>query len=229
MFKTKEIKELEEKLYTKVASEIQEGTIDQGTWARALAESNGVREKAEAKYIQLRVFKLKEKSIEDYNTRQNEASVRRKQEIEVEKDNVAVTIVRTVAMKNSLRFKYFSVALFVIGALSLFISALTDRNASPEDSVYFTLFLFTGIVAVLVSIYTFYESHKIEKITDVKVLYKKITRLFWIMIPTSIIVTLVGSVTVIVGLLAFIAFIRMCTDAYRFGSAYQRVVSKNLI
>lgn len=222
MFKTKEIKELEEKLYEKVASEIQEGAIDQGIWAKALSESNGDKNRAESIYIKLRVNKLKDKSIQDYNDRKKKAQ-------EQQEDENAVTIVTNVALKNSFRFKYFSIALFVIGAIALFIAALTDPYGSAEDSGYFVLFLFTGLILVPLSIYTFYQSYKIEKITDVNILYKKIVRLFWIMIPTSLAVTLVGAVSVIIGLLAFFAFVKMSMDAFQFGFAYKRVVRKDLI
>lgn len=222
MFKSKKIKELEEKLYEKVASEIRERAIDQGIWTKALSESDGEKNRAESIYIKLRVNKLKDKSIQDYNSRKKEVQ-------EQQSDEDAIEVVQNVAFKNSYRFKYFSIALFLIGSISLFIAASTDPYGSAEDSGYFVLFLFTGLIVVPLSIYTFYQSHKIEKITDVNILHKKIVRLFWIMIPTSLVVTLVGTLSVIIGLLAFMAFVSMSIDAFRFGIAYKRVVRKSLI
>jgi hypothetical protein len=222
MFKTKAIKDLEEKLYEKVASEIQLGEIEHGTWAKALANSNGDQKRAEAKYIQLRVSKLKEKSIKTFNKNKNE-------QFHKQKDVEAIDTVRSVAVKNSSRFAFFSIALLLGGLLSLLIAGITDPYGSADESGYFVLFLFVGITLVPLGLYTLYESYKIEKITEINVLYKKITRLFWIMIPTSIAVTLVGAVSVIIGLLAFIAFVKMSIDAFKFGSAYKRVVQNQLI
>lgn len=222
MFKTQAIKDLEEKIYGKVAVEIRSGEIEQGVWARALAESKGDQKVAESKYIQLRVNKLKEKSIAAHDEKVRE-------ENEKQRDEDAIANVITVAARNSYRFKYFSIALLLIGSISLFLAAITDPYGSAEESEFFVLFLFAGLFLVPLSIYTFYQSYKIEKETDITLLHKKVVRLFWIMIPTALAVSLVGVVSIIIGLLAFIAFIKMIIDAFKFGLAYKRVLKNNLM
>jgi hypothetical protein len=222
MFKSQNIKELEDRIYDEVATEIRSGQIDQGTWAKALAKSNGDLNITKSTYIKLRVNKLKDKSIEDYNFKKNEDD-------EQNKDTNAVTVVKNVALKNSYRFKFLSIALFAIGLITLFFSAITDPYTSAEDSIYFVIFLFVGLILVPLSIYTFYESHKINKINDVTILHNKIVRLFWIMIPTSLVISALGALSIIIGLVAIIIFFKMLIDAFQFESAYKRIVRKKLI
>ncbi len=51
---------LEEKLYEKVVEELATGHKRNGLWAKAIANSNGVEEKAKALYIQYRVQSIKD-------------------------------------------------------------------------------------------------------------------------------------------------------------------------
>lgn len=50
----------EEKLYEQVVSELINGEKRSGLWAKALANSNGIEEKAKALYIQYRVQSIKD-------------------------------------------------------------------------------------------------------------------------------------------------------------------------
>ena len=52
---TKESRVLEEKLYEEVAFEIENNEIKKGLWAKALSESSGNKNEAEALYIKLRI------------------------------------------------------------------------------------------------------------------------------------------------------------------------------
>lgn len=79
MFKSQEIKDLEEKIYDKIAKEIEEGDIQKGLWTKAKAQSGFDDSQIESKYIQLRFNQLKEKSIGDHDAKVAE---RKQQEAE---------------------------------------------------------------------------------------------------------------------------------------------------
>ena len=49
----------DEKLYATVWRELEEGTFDNGLWARLLAEYDGNEEKTKADYLRIRVERLK--------------------------------------------------------------------------------------------------------------------------------------------------------------------------
>lgn len=53
-------KEAEYKLYEKVSQDISEGERDEGVWTLAFAKSEGNKQKAEAKYIELMVERYKD-------------------------------------------------------------------------------------------------------------------------------------------------------------------------
>lgn len=118
MFKNQAIKNLEEKIYNKIATEIQSGNIEQGTWAKGLAEANGDKEKAEARYIQLRFKKIKEKSIADYNKKKDD-----EYEKEAEKEqNEGNTTEKPPLYR---RFLAGLISLIIIGLMSPTMSLIT--------------------------------------------------------------------------------------------------------
>jgi len=83
MFKSQEIKDLEDKIYDKIAKEIEEGDIQKGLWTKAKAQSGGDDSQIESKYIQLRFNQLKEKSIADHDAKvaeKNQQEAEKKQE-----------------------------------------------------------------------------------------------------------------------------------------------------
>jgi hypothetical protein len=66
---------LEEQLYKQVVQELAQGQRRDGLWGKALANSNGSKEKAEALYIQYRVQSIKDeieisKALEEESVRQ---------------------------------------------------------------------------------------------------------------------------------------------------------------
>jgi hypothetical protein len=68
---------LEEQLYKQVVQELAQGQRRDGLWGKALANSNGSKEKAEALYIQYRVQSIKDeieisKALEEESVRQKE-------------------------------------------------------------------------------------------------------------------------------------------------------------
>ena len=68
MFKQKQINSaltrlFEEKLYGLTVSEIENGNVRQGLWARALAESRGNHSEAQSTYLNLRVQSLKDEIL----------------------------------------------------------------------------------------------------------------------------------------------------------------------
>ena len=55
---------IDEELYLKASKEIEDGNTNEGTWARAFANSEGSEEKTKALYIKYRSKKLKEEKEE---------------------------------------------------------------------------------------------------------------------------------------------------------------------
>ncbi len=83
MFKSQAIKDLEDKIYDKIAKEIEDGDIQKGLWTKAKAQSAGDDSQIESKYIQLRFAQLKEKSISDHDAKvaeQNQQEAAAKEE-----------------------------------------------------------------------------------------------------------------------------------------------------
>jgi len=83
MFKSQAIKDLEDKIYDKIAKEIEDGDIQKGLWTKAKAQTAGDDSQIESKYIQLRFAQLKEKSIADHDAKvgeENELEEQRKTE-----------------------------------------------------------------------------------------------------------------------------------------------------
>ena len=68
---------LEEQLYEQVALELTRGQKRDGLWAKALADSNGIAEKAKALYIQYRVQSIKDE-IEISKAVEEEAEYQRR-------------------------------------------------------------------------------------------------------------------------------------------------------
>jgi len=135
MFKSQAIKRLEEKIYSKIAAEIQSGEIEQGTWAKGLAEANGDKEKAEARYIQLRFKKIKEKSIADYNRKMSD-EYQKEEQTEQEQSEVKVTKKPPLYR----RFLALLISLIIIGLMAPLMSVVTFIGViifRPESSSSF--------------------------------------------------------------------------------------------
>tara|TARA_B100000575_G_scaffold280598_1_gene270284 strand:+ start:270 stop:584 length:315 start_codon:yes stop_codon:yes gene_type:complete len=56
---------IDEELYLQASKEIEDGNTNEGTWARAFANSEGSEEKTKALYIKYRSKKLKEEKEEE--------------------------------------------------------------------------------------------------------------------------------------------------------------------
>lgn len=80
MFKSQAIKDLEDKIYDKIAKEIEDGDIQKGLWTRAKAQSNGDENQVESIYIKLRFDQLKEKSVAQYDEKVKQEQVQRQKE-----------------------------------------------------------------------------------------------------------------------------------------------------
>ena len=120
MFKSQAIKNLEEKIYDKIATEIQSGNTEQGTWAKGLAEANGDKERAEARYIQLRFKKIKEKSIADHNRKVNDEYEKEEEAEQIQSDGA-------ITEKPPLYRRFFAVivSLIIIGLMAPLMSLAT--------------------------------------------------------------------------------------------------------
>ncbi len=80
MFKSQAIKDLEEKIYEKIAKEIENDDIQKGLWIKAKAETSGDENQIESRYIKLRFDQLKEKSIAHQQEKVKEEQERNQKE-----------------------------------------------------------------------------------------------------------------------------------------------------
>jgi len=78
---------LDDQLYDIVAKEIRSGTLVDGLYARAFAEANGDKDKAQAKYIKLRVAQLRQEVKDRAEQQQAKAQAEaRRQKVEAKSE-----------------------------------------------------------------------------------------------------------------------------------------------
>lgn len=217
MFKSQGTKDLEAKLYEIVAEEIQNGGIIQGIWAQALAESSGNKGKVESRYIQLRMEQLKREVLENAKKVEKDATIKKQ-------NDKAIQDILNIPNENSAGFKFISIFLFGIGGIGLTLIP----QIGFDDDIAVGLFMIC-LFLVPIGIYGFYLSFAVAKINDLKKLRRKMNSLFWIVIPGSLVLALVGAFSVIIAIVGIILFFRYCGAATRFNASVERALKRNLM
>jgi hypothetical protein len=80
---------IEEKIYAQVVNELSQGQKRDGLWGKALADSDGVEDKAKSLYIKYRVQSIIDEMVvaQEEQTKNNEAEAVKLREIERERQN----------------------------------------------------------------------------------------------------------------------------------------------
>lgn len=217
----KEQRALEEKLYLKVAEEIEANNINKGLWTKALAESGNDTKKAEGLYIQFRVQKLKdeiEDQVENEEKEQNEQVKQKQKQVK----NVQTLENLNASIEISInRFKTVSAFFILIG----FIGLIFYYVVVPSFDGFYS-WLAGFIFLICFGSYTYYTSYKIQKTDDFSEKKKKANILFIIAIPSSFLLLLLGFLNLILGLVMLVVFISLIINAVKFNLAY-RYAKKN--
>ena len=112
---------LDDQLYDIVAKEIRSGTLVDGLYTRAFAEANGDKDKAQAKYIKLRVAQLRQEVKDRAEQQQAKAKAEAKaREVRSKEsaDNKTTTLNTSVFDDLVLIVLIVIVTLIVLGAVS---------------------------------------------------------------------------------------------------------------
>lgn len=225
-FSTKEKRDMDEKLYSVVVEELENGTINKALWAKALADSDSDKDKTQALYIKLRVQKLYDEM--NFEKEQRVATERAKAVVENKKVKVEKTIetLSTTTQKLISMFRWLTGLMLVLGIVGLFLAYITS---SVSDDWSWQVIFFSGIAFTIFGSYLSYQCFKITKITDQKLLKKKLNLFFIILIPFSAIGTIIGLVMPLIALVLFINCISLIINAVKYNHAFAYAMRNNLV
>jgi cation transport ATPase len=224
-FSTKEKRDLDEKLYAVVVEEIESGQIHKAFWAKALAESDNDKDKTQALYIKLRVQKLYDEIHFERERQETVARAHAVAENKRVKDEKVVTTLATTTSNLLSNFKWLTAIMLILGVIGLFLSYIT--NSVSYDYSWWILFLLSMCLTVFGG-YLLFDCWKISKITDQKILKKKLNTFFLILIPFSAIGTIIGVLLPLLALFMFISCISLIIHAVKFNRAYAYAVKNGL-
>lgn len=225
-FFTKEKRDIDEKLYFVVVKEIEDGVINKALWAKALAGSNGDKDKTQALYIKLRVQKLYdeikfEQDRKDATHRTQVVAENKRVKIEQTVNTLATTTSKLLSI-----FKWLTIIMIILGVSGLFLAYIT--TSVSYDYSWWVFFILSICLTVLGG-YFLFDCYRISKVTNHKILRKKMNAFFLILIPFSAIGTLIAVVLPLVALFMFISFVVLIINAVRFNGAYIYAVKNNLV
>lgn len=223
-FSSKEQRKADEYLYSAVTEEIERNEIHKPLWTKALAGSDNDKQRAQALYIKYRVQKLKD-DISDQQEAQREQKRREEQvQAKVQKDGRNLTTLNTTVKSTVSTFQWLILALVI---LSMGIMFLAYIFYDSEDS--YELWALTGGVSMFLGFYLFYLTKKVSKTSDYQEIKERLSVLFCILIPFSLLGTALVAVSPILGSAMFITFIVLSARAIKFYSAFNYAKRNNLI
>lgn len=223
-FSTKEQRKTEEYLYSLVTEEIERNEIQKSLWTKALADSDNDKQKTQALYIKYRVQKLKDEisDREEIERAQAQREAQAHTKIQKEGRNLA-TLSTTV--ENTISTFYWLILVMIILSMAIWFFAYILYSSGDS----YELWALIGGVFIILGFYLYYLTSKVKKTTDYLEIKKRLNVLFWILIPFSLLSSVLGAVAPILGLGMFIAFVGLSIRAVKFYSAFSYAKRNNLI
>jgi F0F1-type ATP synthase assembly protein I len=223
-FSSKESRLKEEYLYSIVTKEIEQNEIHKPLYTKALADAQGNQQQAQSLYIKYRVQKLKDDISDNLEQQEKERERNLKHQEKIDKQNKNLTILNTTVANTLRTFRFLTSCLVLVSIGFLFISYVLR---SSTDS--WKTWLFIGILLISLRLYLFYIIKKIKKIEDHKKIKKQLNILFFVLIPFSLLGSIVGVWLPILGLAMFIIFVTLLIRAFKFYTAFHYAKRNNLI
>lgn len=223
-FSSKEQRKVEEPLYSAVTEEIERNEIYKPLWIKALADSDNNQQKTQALYIKYRVQKLKDE-ISDQQDAQKEQKKREDQlQAKVKKDGRNLETLNTTVKNTVSIFRWLILAMVFISAVTLFLTYFYYESGDAYE-----LWAIMGGVVMVLGLYLFYLTKRVNKVADYSEVKRRLSILFCVLIPFSLLGTILGVVSPVVGLVMFIAFIGLLIRAIKFYSAFNYAKRNGLI
>ncbi|APD89769.1 hypothetical protein BM524_08210 [Alteromonas mediterranea] len=122
----------EERLYEQVVTELSRGEKRQGLWAKAIADAEGIDEKAKSFYIKYRVQSLKDEwSLAEHEKAQKEENNKRK-ELQALRERNAILRKNS---RNKFKNEMLGFAAFFTAIVSLLLT-IVGATAIPEQGLF---------------------------------------------------------------------------------------------
>jgi len=225
-FSTKEQRKLDEQLYSVVTDEIERNEIYKPLWTKALADSDNDKQRAQALYIKYRVQKLKDEMRFEKEREQANERARVATENKRVKSERSITTLETTTSHLLSSFKWLTAIMLILGAIGLFLSYITI-----SVSYDYSWWVLSGLSVLLFVLggYLLFDCFRISKISDHKILKKKLNTSFLILIPFSLVGTIIGIIMPLVALFMFISFVALVIHAIKFNRAFNYAKRNGLI
>ena len=129
----------EDEIYEKIMIEIEQDNKVKSTWAKALSQSDGNKDKAESLYISMRFEELKYHQSyqkEELNLKDNQQikNIGNEKEVETKKDSSSKTIVSLISLISFLLFACIIIFSLIYFNLNKDASTTTNETLSKEST-----------------------------------------------------------------------------------------------
>lgn len=196
--------------------EFDRDEIDKGVWAKAISKAGGDEFKAKSIYLKMRAKNLFKYYDEKNHNRVFEINKKRREDekpiIAKESQKEVSTAALLIAERNKIISKICGILTFLVFVFSYI---LVWSNGSLDEMSF--IIILVGILLMSFSVFLFMNSNKIIKnLNDIDYIKTKLFSSFYISIPVTITIIIVGFLAPLLALLGIIILFSLLINLFKF-------------